>query len=152
MILKPRDNTFALPSADAPGDLFKVIAEFNGFEYLETNSDGVAVNTIAQNYFFVDRIDTVTPQLDGRLKYDGVLFVAIPVDTSVEVNEATFNPGQYNDIIKPLISKLFYSTLLNYIKCDYAIVINSIKPLYNSTKHTRATVASGIEIAFSIWI
>lgn len=152
MILKPRDNTFALPSADAPGDLFKVIAEFNGLEYLTTNVDGAAVNTIAQNYFFVDRIDSVTPQPDGRLKYDGVLFVALPVDTSVEINAASFNDGQYINIIKPLISKVFYNTFLNYVKCDYAIVINSIKPLYNSTKYTRATAASGVEITFSIWI
>lgn len=152
MTLKPRDNTFALPSANAPGDLFKVIAEFNGFEYLETNTDGAAINTIAQNYFFVDRIDSVTPQPDGRLKYDGVLFVALPVDTGVEINAATFNDGQYIDIIKPLISKEFYISFRNYIICNNEIAINSIKPLYNSTKYTRATVASGIEISFSIWI
>jgi len=152
-ILKPKDETYVLPAIADPSDLFAYIAEFNGFDYYETDLTGVTPNEIKQNWFFIDRIDAATPILaDGQMKFDGVLFIGTPSNIATDVNASTFDDGQFENIIKELLNYPFANELKNYIACDFKITINNLKPLYNSVKYTKATDCSGVEVNYSIWI
>jgi hypothetical protein len=152
-ILKPKDETYLLPTITDPSDLFAYIAEFNSFGYYETDNTGVTPNEIAQNWFFIDRLDLATPIIgENRMRFDGVLFIGQPADISTDTNGSTFNDGQFVDIVKQLLNLEFANELKNYIACDFQININNLRPLYNSVKYTKATNCTGVEVAYSIWI
>lgn len=152
-ILKPKDETYILPAIADPSDLFKYIAEFNGFRYYETDLTGVTPNEILPNWFFIDRLDLgAVPRDDVRMRFDGVLFIGVPSDISTDTNASTFSDGQFTDIVKKLMNYAFAVELRAYIVCDFEIFINSLRPLYNSVKYTKATNCTGVEVNYSIWI
>lgn len=152
-ILKPKDNTYQLPTIADPSDLFAYVAEFNEFSYYETDNTGVTPNEIAQNWFFIDRLDLATPSIgEDRMRFDGVLFIGQPADISTDTNASTFNDGQFVDIVKELLNLDFAKELRNYIACDFQFNINNMRPLYNSVKYTKATNCTGVEVSYSIWI
>jgi|DEB19_MinimDraft_2_1074335.scaffolds.fasta_scaffold79210_2 hypothetical protein len=152
-ILKPKDGTYALPTIADPSDLWAYIAEFNGFQYYETDPTGVTPNEILPNWFFIDKIELATPvEARSRMKFDGVLFIGAPSDISIDVNSSTFSDGQFTDIVKKLLNLGFANELNNYVACDFQIAINSLRPLYNSVKYTKATNCTGVEVYYSIWI
>lgn len=153
MILKPKDETYVLPTISDPSDLWAYIAEFNGFQYYETDPTGVTPNEILPNWFFIDKIDTASP-VDGRsrMKYDGVLFIGVPSDIAIDTNTSTFDDGQFTNIVKLLLNLPFANELFGYVACDFEITINSLRPLYNSVKYTKATNCTGVEVIYSIWI
>ena len=149
MILKPKDLDWLLPAITDANDFLKYIASFNEFPFFETDVNGVVINEIPFGYFFVDRLDLVTPTFinNKEFKYDGFLFIGIPSESGEDVDNA-----QFKNIIKELVSKSFVSTLRSYLVCDYQFQINNIRPLYNSNKYTKATNTTGVEINYSIWI
>lgn len=152
IILKPKDGTYALPDdIQDPSDLFKYIAEYNGIQYYETDITGYTPNDLKPDMFFADRIDQYAPnfQLD-QSAYTGVLFIGVPVDIGIDVNASTFTGGQFENIVKQMLNKGFATMLRNYIACDYQFVIQTIRPLYNSVKYTKATNCSGVEIQYQI--
>lgn len=152
-ILKPKDNTYTLPSISDPSDLFKYIAEFNDFQYYETDNTGVTPNEIKPKTFFIDRIDLFAPLFnEERARYDGVLFIGEPSNIGTDTNEATYDAGQFDNIVKKLLNLLFATELKNYIACDFQIAINSLRPLYNSVKYTKSANCTGVEVYYSIWI
>lgn len=153
MILKPRDEDFIFPTIYTPSDIFKYIAEFNEFQYYETDLTGVTVNEIKPQLFFINRIDLVTPnKQQDEQRFDGYLFVGVPSDISQDVNSSDFNDGQFVNIIEELIKKEFTDSLTNLVSCDYRILINNVRPIYNTVKYTKATNCTGVEIFYSIWI
>ena len=154
MILKPIDNTFVLPIINTPSDVFKYIAEFNGYNFFETDLTGYTPNDIPQDIFFCDKIDLVSPRKNtNEYKYDGILFIGVPVDIAQEVNDSTFYAGQFKSIIEEMISKEFVKQIEKYFICNnIEISLNNIRPLYNSVKYTKATNCTGVEINYSIWI
>lgn len=155
MILKPIDVNFNLPAADTSSDVFKYIAAFNNYQFYETDLNGVVPNEIEQNYFLIDRIDLVSPQPNRtgqEMKYDGFLFIGLPSNAATDVNTSTFEEGQFVNIISEMLTKDFILQLSYYVRCNYEITINNIRPLYNSNKYTKATNATGVEISYSIWI
>lgn len=150
MNLINRNVNFVYPEIKTPKDLWQYIASFNDLEFYETDINGVVVNTIFQNYFFVDKLDLATPiQNQNEFKYDGFLFIGIPTDHGIDVDG---NAGLFLNIVESLMAKDFLKQLRNLISCDYQIVFNNIRPLYNTTKYTKATNTTGIEISYSIWI
>lgn len=152
-ILKPKDNTYILPTIADPSDLWAYIAEFNGFQYYETDTTGVTPNEILPGWFFIDRIDQATPvEARSRMQFTGVLFIGIPSDIGTDTNASTFNDGQFTDIVKKLLNLDFANELNNYVACDFQITINTLRPLYNSVKYTKATNCTGVEIAYTLWI
>jgi len=152
-ILKPKDETYILPTIADPSDLFAYIAEFNDFQYYETDPTGVTPNEIKPAWFFIDRLDSGTPlRGEGRMRFDGVLFIGVPAEIGTDTNAATSNNGQFTDIVKKLLNLAFAIELQNYIACDFQISINSLRPLYNSVKYTKATSCTGVEVNYSIWI
>jgi len=152
-ILRPKDIYYVLPTISDPSDLWAYIAEYNGFQYYETDNTGVTPNEIKPQTFFVDRIDLGTP-VEGRsfMKFDGVLFIGEPSNIGTDTNEATYNIGQFKDIVKELLNLPFANELTSYIACDFQITINSLRPLYNSVKYTKTTNCTGVEVYYSIWI
>lgn len=151
--LKPKDSTYDLPAINDPADLFKYIAEYNSFQYYETDNTGVTPNEIKPAYGFIDRIDQFAPLLnEDRGLFTGVLFIGMPANIGTDVNEATYNAGQFVDIVKPLLNKEFATELARYISCDFQITINSLRPLYNSVKYSKSTNMTGVEVAYQIWI
>ena len=152
-ILRPKDETYVLPEASDPSDVFAYLAEYNGFQYYETDLTGVTPNEILPNWFFIDKIDTATLlKAEGRMKYDGVLFIGVPSDISTDVNASTFVNGQFVDIVKQILNYPFALELTNLIACDLQFNVNSMRPLYNSVKYTKATNCTGVEILYSLWI
>lgn len=152
-ILKPKDGTYILPAIADPSDLWAYIAAFNGFQYYETDTTGVTPNEILPDWFFIDKIDIATPNRgDNTMRFDGVLFIGVPADISTDTNASTFNSGQFSDIVKQLLNLAFTKELYNYVACDFQISINSLRPLYNSVKYTKATNCTGVEVFYSIWI
>lgn len=152
-ILRQKDNTYNLPAIADTSDLLKYIADYNNFQYYDTDNTGVTPNEIRPNWFFINRLDVVTPvEQYTRLRFDGVLFVGMPSDISTDVNSSTFNNGQFVDIVKELTNQDFLIDLRNYISCDFQISINNLRPLYNSVKYTKATNCTGVEVNYSIWI
>jgi len=152
-ILKPKDETYILPAIADPSDLWAYIAEYNGFQYYETDLTGVTPNEILPNWFFIDRIDLATPEAGrARMNYSGVLFIGIPSEIGTDTNGATFDAGQFAAIVKKILSLEFANDLFNYVACDFQILINSLRPLYNSVKYTKATNCTGVEVYYSIWI
>lgn len=155
MILKPIDETFILPAAETPSDIFAYLATYNGFAFYETDLNGVVPNEIENNYFLVDRIDLASPQTNRtgqEIKYDGSLFIGLPASPNTDVNVSSFEDGQFLNIVADLLTKDFINQMLKYVRCDFALDINSLRPLYNSNKYTKATNATGVEISYSIWI
>lgn len=152
-ILKPKDETYILPTVADPSDLWAYIAEYNSFQYYETDSTGVTPNEILPGWFFIDRIDTASP-VDGRsrMKFDGVLFIGTPANIATDVNTSTFADGQFVNIIKTLLNLPFATELFGYVACDFEISINSLRPLYNSVKYTKAASCTGVEVYYTIWI
>lgn len=152
-ILKPKDETYALPTIADPSDLWAHIAEFNGFQYYETDVTGVTPNEILPSWFFIDKIELATPvEARSRMQFTGVLFIGTPSEISIDVNGSTFSDGQFTDIVKKLLNLNFANELNNYVACDFQITINSLRPLYNSVKYTKATNCTGVEVYYSIWI
>lgn len=152
-ILKPKDETYILPTIADPSDLWAYIAEFNGFQYYETDSTGVTPNEILPSWFFIDKIDLGVPDPgDSTMQFTGVLFIGTPSDISTDVNASTFTNGQFKDIVKALMNFPFAKELNNYVACDFRININTLRPLYNSVKYTKATNCTGVEITYTIWI
>jgi hypothetical protein len=152
-ILKPKDGTYILPAIADPSDLWAYIAAYNGFQYYETDLTGVTPNEILPNWFFIDRIDLAQPvEARARMKYDGVLFIGVPSDIGTDTNGATFDAGQFTDIVKKLLNLDFANELSRYVNCDFEISINSLRPLYNSVKYTKATNCTGVEVYYTIWI
>jgi hypothetical protein len=152
-ILKPKDETYVLPSIADPSDLFAYIAEYNEVQYYETDTTGVTPNEILPEIGFINRIDIFTPLfLDDMGKFDGVLFIGTPSDIGTDTNASTFDAGQFENIVKQLLNAEFARDFKNYIACDFQIAINSMRPLYNSVKYTKATNCTGVEIYYSIWI
>ena len=154
MILKPLDNTFEFPEAATPSGLFKYIAEFNGYMFFDTDITGYTPDEITQDYFFCNRIDLVTKrQNTSQFKYDGFLFVAVPTNIGQEVNASSFDNGQFTDVVEGLITKEFIRQLEKYFICsNIEMLINNLRPLYNSVKYTKATNCTGVEISYSLWI
>lgn len=151
--LKPKDETYVLPAIADPSDLFAYIAAYNDYPYYETDTTGVTPNEIPQGIFFIDRIDLAEPlRSEDRMRYTGVLFIGGPSEISVDTNSSTFNVGQFRNIVKHFLSKDFANDFTNYINCDFQILINSLRPLYNSVKYTKATNCTGVEIFYQIWI
>lgn len=152
-ILKPKDGTYVLPVIADPSDLWAYIAQFNGFQYYETDNTGVTPNEILPKTFFIDRIDVFAPLFnEDRGRYDGVLFIGEPANIGTDTNEATYDVGQFKDIVKELLNLDFAKELKNYIACDFQITINSLRPLYNSVKYTKTTNCTGVEVYYSVWI
>jgi hypothetical protein len=152
-ILKPKDNTYQLPAIADPSDLFKYIAEYNGFQYYETDSTGVTPNEVADALFFIDRIDVATPlENNSRMRFDGVMFIGKPADIGTDVNASTYNDGQFINIIKDLLNLDFAKELSFYIACDFETIINNLRPLYNSVRYTKATSCTGVEVNYTILI
>lgn len=152
-ILKPKDETYILPEIADPSDLFAYIAEFNGFQYYETDLTGVTPNEILPNWFFINRLDLASPVVgQGLMKFDGVLFIGVPSDIGTDTNSSTFDAGQYENIVKKLVNYDFAKEFYYYIACDFQIAINNLRPLYNSVKYTKATGCTGVEVNYSIWI
>ncbi len=152
-ILKPKDVTYVLPDIADPSDLWAYIAEYNGFQYYETDNTGVTPNEIKPQTFFIDRIDLFAPLFgEDRARFDGVLFIGEPSNIGTDTNEATSDAGQFNDIVKKLLNLPFATELKNYIACDFQIAINSLRPLYNSVKYTKTTNCTGVEVYYSIWL
>lgn len=153
-ILKPKDNTYVLPPISDTSDLFKYIAQYNGFAFYDTDPTGVTHNEIpAEKYFFANVISLGALEVgDARLRFDGTLFVAQPVDIGTDTNVSTFDVGQFEAIVKPILNHDFAMDLKNYISCDFQITITSLRPLYNSVKYTKATNCTGVEVFYSIWI
>jgi hypothetical protein len=152
-ILSPKTEFYQPPDVADTSDLFKYIAEYNGLQYYDTDSTGVTPNEIQANLFFINRVDVATPaEAYSRMKFDGVLFIGQPSDIGTDVNASSFSNGQYDDIVKVLLNLEFVNDLRNYIACDYQVNINSLRPLYNSVKYTKATNCTGVEVAYSIWI
>lgn len=152
-ILKPKDGTYLLPAIADPSDLWAYIAEYNGFQYYETDTTGVTPNEILPNWFFIDKIDLATPvEARSRMQYTGVLFIGVPSEIGTDTNGATFDAGQFENIVKKLLNLEFANELTNYVACDFQITINSLRPLYNSVKYTKATNCTGVEVYYSIWI
>jgi hypothetical protein len=150
-ILKPKDGTYQLPAVADPSDVFRYIAEFNGFQYFDTDPTGVTHNEIAHNWFFINRADVGTPEAGGaRMRFDGVLFVGQPSDIGTETSASTSNAGQFVDIVKPLLNLQFANALRFYAACDVEININNLRPLYNSVKYTKAGSCTGVEVAYTI--
>lgn len=152
-ILKPKDGTYILPAIADTSDLFKYIAEYNGFQYYDTDSTGVTPNEIKPSWFFINRVDVFTPvESYGRARFDGVLFIGQPASLSVDVNSSTFSNGQFVDIVKAMLNLPFAVELKNYVACDFEININNLRPLYNSVRYTKAEGCTGAEVNYSIWI
>ena len=152
-ILKPKDGTYVLPAIADPSDLWAYIAAFNGFQYYETDLTGVTPNEILPNWFCIDRIDLATPvEARSRMKFDGVLFIGVPSDIATDTNGSTFDVGQFTDIVKKLLNIDFANELFSYVACDFEIIINSLRPLYNSVKYAKATNCTGVEVYYSLWI
>jgi hypothetical protein len=152
-ILKPKDNTYQLPAIADPSDLFKYIAEYNGFQYYDTDSTGVTPNELADALFFINRIDVATPiENNSRMRFDGVMFIGQPADIGTDVNASTYNDGQFINIVKELLNLDFAKELRFYIACDFEITINNLRPLYNSVRYTKATSCTGVEVNYTIWI
>lgn len=152
-ILKPKDETYILPEIADTSDLFKYIAEYNDFQYYDTDPTGVTPNEIKASWFFINRIDIFTPvEAYSRARFDGVLFIGQPSDIGTDTNASTFNDGQFVDIVKALLNLPFANELRSYVMCDFEININSLRPLYNSVKYTKATNCTGVEVNYSIWI
>lgn len=152
-ILKPKDETYILPTIADPSDLWAYIAEFNSFQYYETDATGVTPNEIPPSWFFINKIDQATPvEARSRMQFSCVLFIGVPSDIATDVNTSTFADGQFIDIVKKLLNLDFANELNNYVACDFQITINTLRPLYNSVKYTKATNCTGVEIAYTIWI
>lgn len=153
IILKPKDLTYVLPAIADPSDLWAYIAGFNSFQYYETDLTGVTPNEVLPAVFFIDRIDLAAP-VDGRsrMQYTGVLFIGTPSDIAEDTNTSTFDDGQFVNIVKQLLNLEFSNELTNYVACDFQIIINSLRPLYNSVKYTKATNCTGVEVYYSLWI
>lgn len=152
-ILKPKDGTYVLPAIADPSDLWAYIAAYNDFQYYETDNTGVTPNEILPQTFFIDRIDLGTPEANrARMQFSGVLFIGEPANIGTDTNAATYNAGQFNDIVKELLNLAFANELNNYVACDFEITINSLRPLYNSVKYTKSTSCTGVEVFYSIWI
>lgn len=152
-ILKPKDETYILPTIADPSDLWAYIAEFNGFQYYETDVTGVTPNEILPSWFFIDKIELATPvEARSRMQFTGVLFIGAPSEISIDVNGSNFNDGQFIGIVKELLNLDFANELNNYVACDFQITINSLRPLYNSVKYAKATNCTGVEVYYSIWI
>lgn len=152
-ILKPKDGTYILPAIADTSDLFKYIAAYNGFQYYDTDSTGVTPNEIKPSWFFINRIDVGTPiPGEAQMRFDGVLFIGQPSSLSVDVNESTYNGGQFVDIVKALLNYPFAKELHNYVACDFQMIINNLRPLYNSVRYTKAEGCTGVEVNYSIWI
>lgn len=159
MILKPKDIDFILPELSdesVPADFFKAIADFNALDFYETDLNGVVPNEIKYDYFFADRVATASPELKGasygRTKYDGVLFVGIPVSPEIDVNSSDFTNGQFEGIVRDLITAKFIKQMQSYLNCEYLFTVNSVRPVYNSNTWTRATNCSGVEINYTLWL
>lgn len=153
-ILKPKDNTYTIPpSVSDPSELFAYIAEYNDFQYFDADNTGVTPNGINYNTFFVNVPTQGIPLFgEDRMRFDGVLFVGQPADIGTDVNVSTWDNGQFENIVKELLNLEFLIDLKNYIACDYEIIINNARPLYNSVKYTKAVNSTGVEINYSIWI
>lgn len=152
-ILKPKDGTYILPAIADSSDLFKYIAAYNGFQYYDTDSTGVTPNEIKPSWFFINRIDVFTPvESYARARFDGVLFIGQPASLSVDVNSSTYNNGQFVDIVKALLNLPFAVELKNYVACDFEIIINNLRPLYNSVRYTKAEGCTGVEVNYTVWI
>lgn len=152
-ILKPKDETYIPPTITDPSDLWAYIAAYNSFQYYETDTTGVTPNEILPNWFFIDKIDLATPvEARSRMQFTGVLFIGMPSDIATDTNASTFNDGQFTNIVKALLNLDFANELTNYVACDFQININSLRPLYNSVKYTKATNCTGVEVYYSIWI
>lgn len=152
-ILKPKDETYTLPTIADPSDLFKYIAEYNSFQYFDTDNTGVTQNEILPSLFFINRPDLGTPLVgENRMRFDGVLFVGQPADIGTDTNASTSDNGQFVNIVKDLLNLAFANELRFYIVCDFQMTINNMRPLYNSIKYTKATNCTGVEINYSIWI
>lgn len=152
-ILKPKDQTYILPAVADPSDLFKYIAEFNGWQYFDTDPTGVTHNEVAADWFFINRVDVATPEAgNARMRFDGVLFIGKPADIGTDTSASTSNSGQFADIVKPLLNLDFAKALRFYIACDFDVTINNMRPLYNSVKYTKAGGCTGVEVAYTILI
>jgi hypothetical protein len=153
MILIPADTNFQYNAVDTSSDIFKAIAIYNSINFYETDLNGVVSNEIPNQYFFIDRIDLASPRINtNEIRYDGLLFIGKPSEHGTDVNNSTFDIGQYESIVKNLLTKSFIKTLELYVKCSFEIVINNVRPLYNSVKFTKSTNTTGVEISYSIWI
>jgi len=153
MILIPADTNFQYNAVDTSSDIFKAIAIYNSINFYETDLNGVVSNEIPNQYFFIDRIDLASPRINtNEIRYDGLLFIGKPSEHGIDVNNSTFDIGQYESIVKNLLTKSFIKTLELYVKCSFEIVINNVRPLYNSVKFTKSTNTTGVEISYSIWI
>jgi len=156
MTLKPIDITFIPPSEmNDSNDLFKYLAGFNDFSFYETDLNGVVPNEIPYKLFMINRIELVVPNFTTQEhEYKGFLFVGIPSEHSTDVNESTFDEGQFESIIKDMISKAFINQMNNYFKCGFNLrfALTNLRPLYNSVKYTKATNTTGVEISYSLWI
>ena len=150
MNLINRNANFLYPTVETPNDIFNYLAIINNVEFFETDLNGVVLNEIKQNYFFVNKLDLASPRVNTpEIKYDGFLFVGIPNDHGTDVDG---QQGLYLNITEALMSKSFILKLKNLIACDFEVVFNNVRPLYNTTKYTKATNTTGVEISYSIWI
>jgi hypothetical protein len=150
MTLKAIDETFDLPEINNANDLFNYLADYNDFKFYETDLNGVVPNEIPYGYFMVNKLDLISPVLSTQeLKNDGFLFIGIPSEIGTDIDGSV---GQFDNVIKDLISKSFLKLLPRYINCKYQFQINNVRPLYNTVKYTKATNCTGIEINYSLWI
>ena len=147
--LKPKDETFILPNATAPDEVFSYIATFNSWQYFDVDSNGLNTNDVngiyLANYLTQSSFDINRNQM----LFNGLLFLGLPSGYSTDVNNEN---GQYQTITKDLMNKAFFDTFKKYIYCNFEVNLTSIKPLYNSVKYAKAIESTGVEISYQIWI
>lgn len=151
MNLQSRKNNFQLPEiVNSPHDIWNYIAQFNNFEYYETDSKGVVNNNIFQNHFFVNKIESLSPRKNtNEIQFNGILFFGVPNDSGIDVDGYS---GLFKNVIEEMLTKSFIKNLEQYISCNFEVLFNVIRPIYNSNKYTIETNTSGIEISYTIWI
>lgn len=151
MNLVNRNDSFIYPEIiNTPSDIFVYIALFNNFQYFETDLNGVVVNNILQNYFFVNKTELATPRkFTNEIQYNGFLYIGLPNDPGTDVDGEA---GIFKNVVESMLSKSFLKQFQNLISCSFEVEFNNIRPLYNTNKYTLATITSGIEIQYTIWI
>lgn len=156
-ILKPIDENYICPLATSPDDILRVLFEFNGITYGETDIAGSQLQNLDPYKFFaINRLLNFVPVASNnkysQATYNCLLTIAKPINHDLEV-ETVNVPGQFDTITKELLDLAFINQLRAYFKCcDYQIEITNVTPIWNSNRVAPAVNYSGVEINYSVTI
>ena len=159
MILKPIDETWACPAANADvNDVLKSIFEYNSINFIQTDAAGASMDADPYAFFAVNRVLLVRPVvLNGvnrysSARYDCLLTIARAVSPSLEVETGSVD-GQFDTITKEFLNITFLNTLRSYFRCcDQTVIISQVRPIWNSTVALKRVNHSGVEITLTIEI